>query len=115
MPNFDRTGPQGAGPMTGGGRGPCGGRHGAWTEDPIPGGRRRGRGRGRGFGRGKDRDGSEDATLSPLPMVGPMEEETPLERRAVLKAERNRLKARLREVEDTLKAIGRDLAGDTDT
>lgn len=40
MPGFDRTGPRGAGPRTGWGRGPCGG------------GRAFGWGFGRGFGRG---------------------------------------------------------------
>jgi len=45
MPGFDRTGPMGAGPMTGGGRGYCGRRTGNM---PYYG---RGAGRGRGFGR----------------------------------------------------------------
>jgi len=40
MPNMDKTGPQGLGPMTGRGMGPCGG------------GMRRGCGRGFGMGRG---------------------------------------------------------------
>ncbi len=40
MPRFDRTGPQGQGPMTGRGMGPCGG------------GMAYGRGFGRGMGRG---------------------------------------------------------------
>ena len=43
MPYYDGTGPQGAGPMTGRGFGPCG--YGM--------GMRRGRGFGRGFGFGK--------------------------------------------------------------
>jgi len=38
MPGMDRTGPRGVGPLTGWGRGPCGG------------GRAFGRGLGRGFG-----------------------------------------------------------------
>ncbi|MFH1938344.1 MAG: DUF5320 domain-containing protein [Patescibacteria group bacterium] len=49
MPEFDRTGPQGAGPMTGKGLGPCGGGFGpmGWGF-----GRRRGAfGAGRGLGR----------------------------------------------------------------
>jgi len=50
MPRFDGTGPQGQGPMTGRGMGPCGqgGR-------PVGGpgmGPGRGRGMGRGYGRG---------------------------------------------------------------
>lgn len=56
MPGFDETGPRGAGPMTGGGRGVCPG--GAAERRPLVG---RGIGRGappegrRGFGRGGGR------------------------------------------------------------
>lgn len=52
MPNFDKTGPQGMGPGTGQGMGPCG------VEMRRGGGRGRGlgqsfgRGQGRGYGRG---------------------------------------------------------------
>ncbi len=48
MPGYDRTGPQGAGPMTGGARGLCG--PGATSYGPQFG---RGFGYGRGFGRGQ--------------------------------------------------------------
>lgn len=114
MPNFDRTGPQGAGPMTGGARGFCGRRRDVPVEDPVseqdtPGRRRRG-GKGRGFGRSN----RQDATASSLPMVREVANADPAERRAVLKAERNRLKSRLSEVEETLKAIGRGTADETD-
>ena len=44
MPNFDKTGPQGQGPMTGRGMGPCGKGRGM--------GMRMGFGRCRGYGRG---------------------------------------------------------------
>ena len=49
MPGFDRTGPWGAGPMTGGRRGLCASRSagGNWSS--------RGRGFGRGMGRGLGR------------------------------------------------------------
>ena len=52
MPGFDRTGPVGTGPMTGGGRGLCAGGIGnvPWYGDDY--GFRRGRGPGRGFRRG---------------------------------------------------------------
>ena len=43
MPRLDGTGPQGAGPMTGRGAGPCNNGQGRANA---------GRGRGRGFGRG---------------------------------------------------------------
>jgi hypothetical protein len=58
MPGLDRTGPMGAGSMTGGGRGLCGAgglsRRSAHREYRMGGGRGfgRGMGRGRGFGRG---------------------------------------------------------------
>ena len=47
MPGFDRTGPMGAGPMTGGGRGVC-----RTTGTGFSGGRGYGYGSGSGFGRG---------------------------------------------------------------
>jgi len=51
MPNFDKTGPEGKGPMTGRGDGPCN------TDNPRRGGGcRRGRGRGRGCGRRSDKE-----------------------------------------------------------
>ena len=59
MPGFDRTGPMGQGPMTGGGRGRCnpaGYGTPAWTGGGLGYGRGFGRGRGRGargpYGRG---------------------------------------------------------------
>ena len=60
MPGYDRTGPMGAGPMTGGGGGRCGARSAAGDAEfgfgrgsGRGGGRRCGGGRGRGFrGRG---------------------------------------------------------------
>ena len=66
MPGFDRTGPAGAGPMTGRGLGGCGGARGTATSAvrPYPGrsagartgiGRGVGRGRGRGAGAGRGR------------------------------------------------------------
>ncbi|OQY02992.1 MAG: hypothetical protein B6I22_12530 [Desulfobacteraceae bacterium 4572_123] len=57
MPGFDRTGPRGAGPMTGGARGYCNpATRAAAANAGFPGGagygRGYGRGNGRGFGRG---------------------------------------------------------------
>ena len=54
MPGFDRTGPRGMGPMTGGGRGYC-----------NPGGFGRGYGFGRGLGRGYGRGWG-----TPYPVAG---------------------------------------------
>jgi hypothetical protein len=57
MPGFDRTGPMGAGPLTGGGFGYCGKARGAGARTQLEPGRPfgRGRGAGRGFGRGAGR------------------------------------------------------------
>ncbi|MCU0725548.1 MAG: DUF5320 domain-containing protein [Planctomycetes bacterium] len=55
MPGFDRTGPQGQGPRTGGGRGFCAGgaaREAGLTAPAFGGGFGRGGGRGFGGGRG---------------------------------------------------------------
>ena len=53
MPRGDRTGPWGAGPMTGRGAGYCAGYSVPGYTNPVGGyGRGWGRGRGRGFGRG---------------------------------------------------------------
>lgn len=49
MPGFDKTGPEGKGPMTGRGMGPCN------PNTPKDLGRGLGRGRGRGRGRGLGR------------------------------------------------------------
>ncbi len=70
MPNFDRTGPRGMGPMTGRGMGYCG----------------RGRGFGRGYGRGY---GYRE------PIVFNKEEE-----RKILEAEKAEIEKRLKELED---------------
>ena len=55
MPSFDATGPQGRGPMTGGGRGFC--VRGAGAEDYGFGRGNRARGAGRGGARGAGRGG----------------------------------------------------------
>ncbi len=101
MPGFDKTGPRGCGPMTGRGRGACGG-----FSRGFGGGR--GSGAGRGFGRGArfGRQLAED-----FPDLPPDEE------RRLLKAGRARLKAELARTEERLREIGRqdqaDPEGDT--
>jgi hypothetical protein len=52
MPRGDKTGPMGAGPMTGRGAGYCAGYAVPGYMNPTGGYGRRGRGRGRGWGRG---------------------------------------------------------------
>ncbi|MDX9860268.1 MAG: DUF5320 domain-containing protein [Rhodospirillales bacterium] len=117
MPNFDRSGPRGAGPMSGWARGLCARLRGAPAATGGRGAgmgwRRGGGGRGWGFGRGAGAYvpmESDPGAVSAATMSGA----TPEEQRAALKAERNRLKARLREVEGTLSDIGRNLRNDPD-
>jgi hypothetical protein len=59
MPGLDRTGPIGAGPMTGGGFGRCNPRNSAYGWGSFGSGRGgRGSGRGRGYSRGFGRRGA---------------------------------------------------------
>jgi len=118
MPNFDRSGPRGAGPMTGWARGLCARLRGTPAATGALGAgmgwRRGGGGRKWGFGRGAGAyvPMESDPSAAPAAM---MSSATPEEQRATLKAERNRLKARLREVEGTLSDIGRNLRDDQET
>lgn len=88
MPGFDRTGPQGMGPMTGGGRG--------WCRRPGGGGgygMGYGRGRGgRGFGRGARFGwGAGYAAPAPSPVVAQPQADTLDTLRAEAELTRNRL------------------------
>ena len=100
MPGFDRSGPRGAGPMSGGGRGLCAGFE------------TRGGGFGRGGGsfglgrRQRNRAYWADAGAEPA------EAADPREARRLLKAERNRLKAELARTEDRLRALGKTFDGE---
>ena len=66
MPGLDRSGPMGAGPMTGGRRGFCGRARGA-ADMSIAGGYGRARGMRRGFGRGWGRGVGPACGRYPLP------------------------------------------------
>ena len=71
MPRGDRTGPWGAGPMTGRAAGYCAGYSVPGFMNPIGGyGRGWGRGRGRGFGRGWGRGFGRGGYSYPPPAVG---------------------------------------------
>jgi hypothetical protein len=71
MPRGDRTGPWGAGPMTGRAAGYCAGYSVPGFMNPIGGyGRGGGRGRGRGFGRGWGRGFGRGWYTYPPPVVG---------------------------------------------
>ena len=89
MPGFDGTGPRGAGPMTGGGRGYCN-TSGKKGYGMGRGGRPRGCGGGRGWGRGYGRDMMEPPDQVALQSQKEIEE----------------LKARIQELEQKLKSEG---------
>lgn len=103
MPRFDRTGPGGAGPMTGWARGLC-----ARVTRPFGFGGGRGRGCGRGAARsGRDYDWQLGEMAADDPLLSPDEE------RRLLKADRNRLKAQLDRTEERLREIGRQAKSET--
>ena len=87
MPNRDRTGPSGQGPLTGRGFGPCGkGFSGRF-------GRGLGRGLGRGFGFGRERFLGEPISL------------TETEEKKILEAELKEIEAEKKELEKRLKEL----------
>ncbi|MDG6222249.1 MAG: DUF5320 domain-containing protein [Candidatus Bathyarchaeota archaeon] len=71
MPRGDRTGPEGAGPMTGRGAGYCAGYSLPGYANPA-GGYGRGLGRGRGYGRGWRRGFGRGRFVYPAPVVQPV-------------------------------------------
>ena len=85
MPGFDRSGPQGQGPLTGRGLGPCG--------------RGLAFGRGRGFGRG-----FAWRTQPVYPVREPTL--TKEEEKKILEAELAEIKAETQEIEKRLKELG---------
>ena len=106
MPGFDRTGPMGAGPMTGGHRGLCGGAYGRSANIGYGGGRgmgfRRGHGRGRGFGyRGY---GGYPAP----PAFGPSYPVSSADEMAMLQAEANAMQASLESIQNRIAELKKD-------
>jgi hypothetical protein len=100
MPGFDGTGPQGGGPLTGGGRGYCAGRYGEAA--PVRGRRRGGRGFGRATGRGMGWGRGPAWGWGPgaAPAWPAQEDAAHLrQREAGLKAELESLRGRLAELE----------------
>jgi hypothetical protein len=87
MPGFDRTGPAGAGPMTGRGLGPCGGGMGY--------GRGLGRGYGRGLGTGRFAWGPYQNQKNPV-----NEKAVLVNDAKVLQKELDAVKKRLEEIEE---------------
>jgi len=105
MPGFDRSGPMGAGPMTGGGRGVCN-----RTTTAGAGGQPYGRGRGfgRGFGRGLGRGLGRawrswgvayDAEYAPNMQL------TREQELANLKAQSGQLEQAMKEIKDRMAAL----------
>ena len=93
MPKFDETGPQGQGPMTGRGAGPC---NPAWNNT----GRGFGRGSGRGIGFGKRLfgwcpwwDQAQPAQMNPT------------DEKAALEEERNYAEEDLKAIDERLKEL----------
>lgn len=99
MPGFDRTGPQGAGPMTGGARGYCNQAGGGFrTNMHRGGGFGRGCGGNRGFGRGGYGRGYYPVQATPY-YSGARDEA------ATLKAETDNLKEVLNSINERLSAL----------
>ncbi|MBW1735637.1 MAG: DUF5320 domain-containing protein [Deltaproteobacteria bacterium] len=110
MPGFDRTGPEGRGPMTGGGRGLCAparaGYAGGFGRRPAGG---RGFGRGYGLGRGYGRGYRAQGFLDPYPRgfygqgygAGPYPT-APQEEISALRAETDAIKESLDEIKRRL-------------
>ena len=106
MPRGDRTGPMGQGPMTGRGAGSCGGFGRPGYADPFVG---RGfgmgwRGGGRGWGGGWGRGGRFNAPSTPYPFdyVPPMPAYDKESETQFLRAEADRMKEVLTEIEKRL-------------
>ncbi|MGA9535634.1 MAG: DUF5320 domain-containing protein [Desulfobacterales bacterium] len=106
MPGFDRTGPMGAGSMTGGGRGLCG--PGGLARPPAPRGFRmggaRGFGRGMGKGRGLGRGLGYGRRFS-SPSSGFFPNLKPLEELKMLKNEAEILKKELDVIDQRIVAL----------
>jgi hypothetical protein len=98
MPGFNGSGPMGAGPMTGGGRGYC---NPAYAGNESPMGYGRGMAYGRGFrggsapGRGGMRGYGRDAQYSPVYAQGPLDELN------ALKQQVDAINRRIKELEQT--------------
>ena len=114
MPGFDRTGPMGAGPMTGGARGRCNPAT-AGSIPPYPGGYGYGRGLGlrrgfrggfgRGMGRGRGYGGGYGWYPAP---VGPAYPVDAAEEMNMLKAEADNLQKSLEAVNKRIKELEKE-------
>lgn len=106
MPGFDRSGPMGAGPMTGGRRGLCGGAYGRSGTIGYGYGRglelRRGHGRGRCFGYAGCGGYPAQRAFGPAYPVSSADE------LAMLQAEANAMKASLESVQNRIAELEKE-------
>lgn len=93
MPAYDGTGPQGFGPMTGRGDGPCGRVYGRRNWSNRGNGRMFGRGNGRGFGFFRDSYYNEPVQMSKA------------DKKKVLNDELKNLEEERKEIENELKEL----------
>jgi len=115
MPGFDRTGPMGAGPMTGGRRGLCGGSHGRPLNMGYAYGYGYGGGRGMGFrrgyggyGRGRGFGSRRYGGYPTPPAFGPTDPMSSADEMAMLQAEANAMKASLESIQNRIAEIEKD-------
>ncbi|BBO84959.1 DUF5320 domain-containing protein [Desulfosarcina ovata] len=111
MPGFDRSGPAGAGPMTGGRRGVCGGSYGRPAN--IGYGFGYGGGRGMGFrrgygGRGRGFGYRGYGGYPAPPAVGPAYPQSSADEMAMLQAEANAMKASLESIQNRIAELEKD-------
>lgn len=105
MPGYDRTGPMGAGPMSGWGQGYCGGNAAVGTRAAWGGrgfGRGFGRGAGCGYGRGFRRGGYGAGRFSPYAPGFPEDELAMLRSEAeLMKRSLDAVNRRISQIEST--------------
>lgn len=112
MPGFDRSGPMGAGPMTGGRRGLCGGNY----NRPgtmgygygYGGGRGMGMGFRRGYGRGRGFGYPAYGGYPAPPAFGPAYPVSSADEMAMLKAEANAMQASLESIQNRIAELEKD-------
>jgi len=114
MPGFDRSGPMGAGPMTGGRRGLCGGNYnrpgtmGYGYGYGYGGGRGMGVGFRRGYGRGRGFGYPAYGGYPAPPAFGPAYPVSSADEMAMLKAEANAMQASLESIQNRIAELEKD-------
>ena len=106
MPGFDRSGPMGAGPMTGGRRGLCGGAYG--HPSAFGAGVGRGQGLRRGYRRGRCVGYAEYGGYAYPPAAVPAYPVSRADEMAMLRAEANAMKASLDSVQNRIAELEKE-------